>query len=767
MRTGGLIVLALATLASPALSTPALGQVTVQDMTRSLQLREVQMYLTRDVADPAAWRGDDKLYYRKTVEGGFAFVTYDVKTAAKTPSFDQARLAAGLNKATNSAYAPLRLPFETFSFTDNGAAIRFSFNETGWRCTLTDYACAEAPRAGRPSGFGVVRDLAVPAANPPRRSPDGKWEAHVENFNIAVRPVGGAWRRISTDGSDANFYDPESIVWSPDSAKLAAYRVRPGFRRIVTRVESSPADQVQPKLQTQLYPKPGDAVDIEQPVVFLAAEGKQLPTPDALFSNPYDLSKLEWRKDSATVSFIYEQRGHQLARVIEIDAKTGAPRAVVTEATRTFINEGRRFRQDIDNGREVIWMSERDGWNHLYLFDGKTGAVKTQITKGPWVVRQVLKVDEEKRQIVFAAGGMVAGQDPYFQQVYRIGFDGKGLTPLTTADAYHDVALSPDGSLYVDTYSRVDLPPISELRRSSDQSLVATLEKPDISQLVAAGFKPPEPFVAKGRDGKTDIYGLIVRPRNFDPNRRYPVIENIYAGPHSSFVPKTWWPFGYHAGGDKVIGMQSLADLGFIVVQIDGMGTLNRSKAFHDVAWKNLADSGFPDRILWHQAVAAKYPWYDVSRVGIYGASAGGQSTAMALLYHPEFYKVGVAFAGCYDNRMDKISWNEQWLGWPVDKSYSEASAVDNAWRLQGKLLMIVGEQDKNVDPASTMQVVDALIKADKEFDLLVVPGEGHSVGRSTGPIDYGQRKEFEFFLRHLAGQEPPNWNARPVVATR
>jgi len=759
MKTGGLIVVALTLLA-----TPALGQVTAVDMTRALKLRETQMYLTRDVADPAAWAGDRKLYYRKTVEGGFAFVTYDVETGGRTPSFDQARLAAGLGKAANAGFDPLRLPFESFTFVDDGRAIRFAYNETAWRCTLTDYTCAEAPRSGRPSGFGVVRDLSVPAANPPRRSPDGRWEAHVENFNIALRPVGGAWKRISTDGSEGDFYDPESIVWSPDSAKLAAYRVRPGFRRIVTRVEARPADQLQPKLQTQLYPKPGDAVDIERPVVFLAAEGRQLPTPDALFSNPYDLSRLEWRKDSATVSFIYEQRGHQLARVVEIDARNGQPRAVVTETAKTFINEGRRFRQDIDNGREILWMSERDGWNHLYLFDGRSGAVKTQITKGPWVVRDVLKVDEAKRLIYFTASGMVAGQDPYFQHAYRIGFDGKGLTALTTADAYHDVALSPDGRLYVDTYSRVDLPPVSELRRTEDRSLVATLEKPDITALVAAGFKAPEPFVAKGRDGKTDIYGLIVRPRNFDPNKRYPVIENIYAGPHASFVPKTWWPFGYHAGGDKVIGMQALADLGFVVVQIDGMGTLNRSKAFHDVAWKNLADSGFPDRILWHQAAAARFPWYDASRVGIYGGSAGGQSTALALLYHPEVYKVGVAFAGCYDNRMDKISWNEQWLGWPVDQSYSAASAVDNAWRLQGKLLMIVGEQDKNVDPASTMQFADALIKADKEFDLLVAPGEGHSVGRSSGPIDYGQRKEFEFFLRHLAGQEPPNWNARAMV---
>ena len=247
MRIGGLIILALAVQA-----TPALSQVTAQDMTRSLQLRETQMYLTRDVADPAAWASDDKLFYRKTVAGGFAFVTYDVKTGAKTPSFDQARLAAGLGKAGNATFDPLRLPFESFSFADNGAAIRFSFNEAGWRCTLTDYACAEAPRPGRPSGFGVVRDLSVPADNHQRRSPDGRWEAHGENFNIAVRPVGGAWKRISTDGSEANFYDPESIVWSPDSAKLAAYRVRPGFRRIVTRVEARPADQVQPKLQTQL-----------------------------------------------------------------------------------------------------------------------------------------------------------------------------------------------------------------------------------------------------------------------------------------------------------------------------------------------------------------------------------------------------------------------------------------------------------------------------------------------------------------------------------
>jgi dipeptidyl aminopeptidase/acylaminoacyl peptidase len=355
---------------------------------------------------------------------------------------------------------------------------------------------------------------------------------------------------------------------------------------------------------------------------------------------------------------------------------------------------------------------------------------------------------------------MNPGERPYFQQYYRIDFDGRNLTPLTTANAYHDVAFSADMAFYVDNYSRVDLPNIMELHRAADGALVKEVERGDIADLAAAGFKPPEVFVAKGRDGKTDIWGVIVRPRNFDASKRYPVVENIYAGPHGSFVPKTFWPFGFQSGGDKVIRMQSMADMGFVVVQIDGMGTLNRSKAFHDVAWKNIADAGFPDRILWHKAAAAKYPWYDASRVGIYGGSAGGQDTLLALLFHPEFYKAGVAYAGCYDNRMDKIGWNEAWMGWPLDESYSASSGVDNAWRLQGHLLMVVGELDENVDPSSTLQVVNALIQARKDFDLIAAPGLGHTALRSSGPIDYGLRRQYDFFLRHLAGLTPPDWNA-------
>jgi dipeptidyl aminopeptidase/acylaminoacyl peptidase len=444
--------------------------------------------------------------------------------------------------------------------------------------------------------------------------------------------------------------------------------------------------------------------------------------------------------------------------VIEVDAAVGKARTVISEEPATFVGQ-RIFRHELNGGKEIIWLSERDGWHHLYLIDGVTGKVKNQITKGDWLVRAIEKVDEEKRQIWFGASGMYAGKDPYLIHHYRINFDGTGLTTLTQADANHDVSYSTDMKYFVDTYSRVDLPTVSELRRASDGSLVAELERGDISELTKAGFKPPEVFTAKARDGKTDIWGVIVRPTNFDPSKKYPVIENIYAGPHGSFVPKTFWPFGPHSSGDKVIGMQQQAELGFIVVQMDGMGTFNRSKAFHDVAWKRVGDAGFPDRILWHKAVAAKYPFYDITRVGIYGGSAGGQNSTGALLFHPDFYDVAVSYAGCHDNRMDKIGWNERWMGWPIDESYAQSSNVDNAWRLQGKLLLVVGELDSNVDPASTMQVAAALIKANKMFDLLVIPGGEHGAGRTTGPVEYGFRRQYDFFVRHLLGVEPPDWN--------
>jgi dipeptidyl aminopeptidase/acylaminoacyl peptidase len=357
-------------------------------------------------------------------------------------------------------------------------------------------------------------------------------------------------------------------------------------------------------------------------------------------------------------------------------------------------------------------------------------------------VRGVDRVDAAKRQIWFHAGGIHPGQDPCYVHYARVNFDGTGLVLLTEGNGTHAIDYSPDGRFLIDTYSRLDLPPVMELRRVEDGKLICELERADISALVAAGWKMPEPFVATGRDGHTDIYGVIFRPSNFDPGKRYPVIEHIYAGPHGSFVPKAF---------QAAYGPQALAELGFILVQIDGMGTSNRSKAFHDVCWKNLGDAGFPDRILWLRAAAAKYPYMDLTRVGIYGGSAGGQSAVRALEAHGDFYKVAVADCGCHDNRMDKVWWNELWMGWPVGPHYAAQSNVTNAARLQGKLLLIVGELDRNVDPASTMQVVNALIRANKDFDLLVIPGAGHGAAESP----YGARRRQDFFVRHLLGVEP------------
>jgi len=344
----------------------------------------------------------------------------------------------------------------------------------------------------------------------------------------------------------------------------------------------------------------------------------------------------------------------------------------------------------------------------------------------------------------------------------RVNFDGTGLVVLTEGDGTHDVEFSPDRRFFIDTYSRVDLPPVTELRRADDGSLAVSLERADCSALLATGWKPPERFVAKGRDGQTDIYGVIHRPTNFNPDQKYPLIEKIYAGPQGAFVPKSFYSTENRGfPGTPIYEGQTMAELGFIVVQIDGMGTNNRSKRFHDVCWKNLGDSGFPDRILWIKAAVEKYPQIDLARVGVYGTSAGGQSALRALLAFGDFYKVAVSDSGCHDNRMDKVWWNEQWMGWPIGPHYAEQSNVTQAGNLQGKLLLIVGEEDTNVDPASTMQVVNALISANKDFDLIVVPGANHGVGAST---PYGARRTRDFFVRNLLKREP-RWASSEATA--
>lgn len=680
----------------------------------------------------------------------------DAASGADRPAFDHARLAEALRQAGEQA-DPATLDLEALSLS--GSRLDFMRGQLRWHCDLARYRCEHEPPSP-PESYDVA---------PPRlegethavRSPDGRRRAWIAGGNVVVAPVpGGAPVALSHDGGEASYYAAGSLAWSPDSTRLVAYHVDPPPPHIVHYIENAPADQLQPRLHQQVYTKPGDPLAVLRPVLFDLGAGRATPIDPALFPRPFALSEPRWHADGRGFSFEYNERGHQRYRVIDVDGRSGAARTLVEETSPTFVEYsdlsgehgegGKRYRRDLDDGARILWASERDGWEHLYLYDTHSDAAPRQVTRGEWVVRKVDRVDEAAGQVYFTASGMHADEDPYYRHAYRIGLDGRGLVALTPAAADHQVSYSPDGRWYLDLYSRVDLGPVLELRRSADGALVRTVERTDLSRLLAAGWQPPLPFHAPGRDGRTEIWGVIHRPQQLDPGRRYRVVEDIYAGPHGSFVPKTF-----------STRVEPLTALGFAVAQVDGMGTNNRSRAFHDVAWRNLKDAGFPDRIAWHRAVAARYPWYAIDGgVGIFGTSAGGQSALGALLFHPGFYAVAVANSGCHDNRMDKIWWNEQWMGWPVGPWYAASSNVENAWRLQGHLLLVTGDMDQNVDPASTFQVADRLIKAGKDFELLVVPGGDHGAGG-----EYGQRRLLDFFVRWLQGAPTPDWNRSGAAA--
>jgi len=578
-------------------------------------------------------------------------------------------------------------------------------------------------------------------------APDGRWSVVFENDNLILRATGNETQqaRWTTDGTAAAGYQGP-VWWAPNSRHFVAMRISRAPRRQITLVETAPRDALQPQRIELDYPKPGDPLDQPRPYLFhlpaTPAELDSLPPPiaidSALFPNPYELHEVQWREDSGGFSFVYNQRGHQVLRVIAIDVATATARAVIDETSPTFVCYSHKFfLERIDAQDQWLWMSERDGWNHVLRIQPSTGEVLNRVTSGPWVVRRVERVDREKELLWLVVSGIVPGEDPYHEHLVRVRFDGTQLTRLTDGDGTHRWEFSPQGRWLVDTYSRVDLPPVTFLRDAHSGERVVALEAGDWSMLRAAGWEPPERFVAKGRDGETDIHGIVVRPSDFDGALKYPVLEAIYAGPQGSFTPKS---FGLHDD------LYEMAELGFIVVKLDGMGTSNRSKAFHDVCWKNLADGGFPDRIAWITAAGREHPELDLDRVGIWGGSAGGQSALGALLFHGDFYHAAMADCGCHDNRIDKLWWNEQWMGWPIDNHYHEQSNVTQAHRLQGKLLLTVGAMDRNVDPASTMQVVEALIDANKDFELIVFPSGGHGAGSSP----YGKRRTLEFFLRSL-----------------
>ncbi len=681
----------------------------------------------------------DRFWYRNDLsQASFEYVEVSATTGKIRPAFDHIALADALSNALHQTFNSAKLsltavePFDPgeFNFRIDGRTFRWDL-QTQSLTTIDPPPPKIAPEVGQRR-----RSLVT--------SPDKTYALILREYNLfLVDRTDGSERALTKDGTEADRYELNNLAWSPDSSRLVAMRTKQGDSRKVNLIESSPRDQLQPKVSDYSYLKPGDQVPRPVPHLFKLENAEEIPIDTKLFENPYSLDHLRWSPDSSRFTFLYNQRGHQVLRIISVDASTGSTTAIVDETSPSFIDYSQKTDvRFIDKTDDLIWMSERSGWNHLYLIDSKTGTVRNPITQGDWVVRSIESINEADRVIWFRAMGIRPGEDPYHVHYGRVDFDGRGLVFLTEGDGTHTVSFSPDRRFLIDTYSRVDLPPITELRRATDGRLICELERADVSMLEKTGWKPPQRFAAKGRDGQTNIHGVVYRPTSFDPSRRYPVIEYIYAGPHDFHVPKSF---------SATHRPEGMAELGFVMVQIDGMGTNWRSRAFHDICWKNLADAGFPDRILWLKSLAAQESAIDLSKVGIYGGSAGGQNALGALLFHGDFYKAAVADCGCHDNRMDKIWWNEAWMGWPVGTEYATNSNVTNAHKLIGKLLLTVGELDRNVDPASTMQVANALIKADKDFELIVFPGGGHGSGSSP----YGTRRMRDFFVRHLHGLEP------------
>ena len=706
--------------------------------------------------------GTDSFWYKVDTREGKKFMFVDPDSGTQQEAFDHVRLAAELSRAAKRAYEHTNLPFDRFEYVHDRRAIRFSVGDVLWECDLNTYqltrSCGESKRDPKE----VV-------------SPDNNWAAFVKNHNLYVRNiVTGEEIQLTVDGQpeyhyaeplphpliEAGLLSPElaepwlrpAITWSPDSRKILTYKIDHRDVGECYLVQSVPLDGTKrPKLYRYVYPLPGDEnVPKAEPFIFDLEKRTQIkvnmePIQQLYYGAPYVW--VYWTKgDEKRIYLLRRERGFTVIKLCVVDPETGDTRVLVEEEDCAGIEY--LIPWVINDGREIIWHSQRDGWAHLYLYDGLTGELKNQITSGPWVVREIKHVDENSREVYFTAGGREQGRDPYYRHLYRIKFDGTDLQLLTPEDAEHEITFSPSGRYFVDRYSRVDLAPVTVLRRA-DGTFVRKLEEADLELLLATGWKFPERFCVKARDGVTDIYGMIIRPSNFDPSKKYPVIEANYSGPQTIRTPKA---FASSEGSRQFWHDQAIAELGFIVVTVDGLGMAFRSKAFQDFSYKNLGDGGFEDHIYAFRQLADRYPYMDLSRVGIYGGSAGGYAAAHAILAHPEFYKVAVAWAGNHDHRTDKASWIERYMGLPVGPHYEEQANPTLARNLRGKLLLMHGDMDENVPPAATLQLVDALVKANKDFDFLILPNGVHA----SGFHPYVTRKRWDYFVEHLLGATPP-----------
>ena len=704
----------------------------------------------------ANWLPGDRFWYRNQTASGFEFILVDPATATRTPAFDHAAVAAALATAMGQPVTADRLPFQQIAFSADTRSFSFDTDLKRWSCDVRGTQCTSADRP--PSNRQTVI------------SPDGTLAAFIRDWNLWVRELpSGTEKQLTTDGvkdygyatdnAGWRFSDRPVLAWSPDSKKIATFKQdqrKTGEMYLVNTTVGHPT------LLAWKYPLPGDAdiTMIERVVIDVGAattvrlqlgpdQHRSTICDDVLCDGEW--VDVQWHPDGGSVAFVSTSRNHQQANLRVADATTGVIREVLEEKGETFLESGNDHAnwRYLPKSNEAIWFSQKDNWGHLYLHDLQSGKLKHQITSGEGNVTRLLRVDEANRMLYFEGVGRERARDPYFRHFYRVTMDGKAPQLLTPEDADHDITVSPSGKYFVDNYSKPDVPSVSVLRDETGKTVLA-LEKMDISRLLASGWKPPMPITVKDRGGVGDLYGLLFRPTNFDPSKKYPIINRIYPGPQTGSV-------GSRQFSAARSDAQAIAELGFVVVMIDGMGTPWRSKRFHAAYYGNMGDNTLPDQVAGMKELAARHPWIDIDRAGITGHSGGGFATAAAMFRYPDFFKVGVSQAGNHDNRVYEDDWAEKWQGLQ-QKNPDGTTNYDNqanqlvAHQLKGKLLLAHGSMDANVPYYSTLLVVDALIKANKDFDLIIFPNRGHGFGNEP----YMMRRRWDYFVKHLLGVEPP-----------
>ncbi len=714
------------------------------------------------------WLPDDSFWYRILTANGSEFVMVDPTTGIRKPAFDAVKLSASMSKASGRAINPSNLQVSNLTYSNNKQEFSFFASKMFWTCDIQANECAItggtkqsgiAGRSPRDPGFENV-------------SPDKKRAAFIRDYNLWIRDLATKKEtQLTTDGIKDYGYatdnagwihsDRAILVWSPDSKKIATFQQD---QRKVGDMYLVSTNVGHPKLQSWKYPLPGDenVTMIERVVIDVDTQKVtrlQLPPDqhrstlcDDISCRGGDWSDVEWSADGKNLAFVSTSRDHKIENLRVADAATGAIREVFEEKTDTQFEsgQGRVNWRYLPASNEFIWFSERDNWGHLYLYDLTTGKLKNQITSGQWAVTELLKVDEAKRVLYFIGLGKEKAEDPYFAHLYSIGFDGKNLKSLTPESGNHEVSFSPSEKYIFDTFSKPDVPQESVVR-NLDGKILVNVEKTDISRLTATGWKPPQPIIVKARDGVTDLYGLMFSPSNLDKNKKYPIINYVYPGPQGGGVGSRSF---LAARGDN----QALSELGFIVVSIDGTCNPLRSKKFHDACYGNMADNTLPDQIAGMKQLAAKYPWIDIERAGIWGHSGGGFATAAAMFRYPDFFKVGISESGNHENRNYEDDWGERYIGLLTKdasgKSNYEDQANQNfAKNLQGHLMLAHGMLDDNVPPYNTMLVVEALNKANKDYDLVIFPNSRHGYGEFS---PYMTRRRWDYFVRYLMGAEPP-----------